>query len=209
MGGVTAVKTWLRAGRWAGFGLVWLLTMVGGWRIAAQSVTTTSVQGIVYLANGAPGSGTLLVSWPAFTTAANQSIAAGSTAVTIGADGFLSVSLAPNAGAAPAGEYYTAVFHLSDGSVSTQYWVVPATAAATLAAVQAQLMPSAQAVQAVNKAYVDQAIAALGGGGGGSGGYVPLSGGTMTGPLTLSGDPTTPLMAADKHYVDESAASAI
>ncbi|WP_263350694.1 glycoside hydrolase family 55 protein [Acidicapsa acidisoli] len=194
------MKTWLRTGRWAGFGLVWLLTMVvGGWRIVAQSVTTTSVQGTVYLANGAPGSGTLLVSWPAFTTAANQSVAAGSTAVTIGADGFLSVNLAPNAGATPAGEYYTAVFQLSDGSVSTQYWVVPAGATATLASVQA--------AQAVSKAYVDQAIAAISGGGGGTGGYVPLSGGTMTGPLTLSGDPTTPLMAADKHYVDESAAS--
>jgi len=203
------MKSWLCAGRWAGVGVILLLSMMGGWRVFAQAVTTTSVQGTVYQANGGPGTGTVLVSWSAFTTAAGQAVAAGSTAVTVGADGFLSVNLAPNAGATPAGEYYTAVFHLSDGTVNTQYWIVPASGTATLAAVQAQLMPSMQAVQAVSKAYVDQAIAALGGGGGGSGGYVPLSGGTMTGPLTLFGDPTTPLMAADKHYVDESAASVL
>ena len=32
--------------------------------------------------------------------------------------------------------------------------------------------------------------------------YLPLSGGTMTGPLTLSGDPTANLQAAPKQYVD-------
>jgi len=32
--------------------------------------------------------------------------------------------------------------------------------------------------------------------------FVPLAGGTMSGPLLLSGDPTLPLGAATKHYVD-------
>jgi len=32
--------------------------------------------------------------------------------------------------------------------------------------------------------------------------YLPLSGGTLTGPLTLSGDPTEDLQAAPKQYVD-------
>src|SRR5262249_49125887 len=32
--------------------------------------------------------------------------------------------------------------------------------------------------------------------------YLPLSGGTLTGPLTLAGGPTLPLHAADKAYVD-------
>ena len=39
--------------------------------------------------------------------------------------------------------------------------MVPVAAQASLGQVQAQLMPAAQAVQAVSKAYVDQAIAAL------------------------------------------------
>jgi hypothetical protein len=84
-------------------------------------VVTTTVQGTVYLANGKPGSGTLQISWPAFTTASNQAITAGRTSVNIGADGYVSVNLAPNLGATPAGLYYTAVYHLSDGTTSTEY----------------------------------------------------------------------------------------
>ena len=116
--------------------------------------------------------------------------------MTVRADGFVSVNLAPNLGATPAGEYYTAVYYMSDGTTSTEYWVVPAAAQATLAQVQAQVMPAAQAVQAVSKAYVDQAIAEL------SGSMLTASGGTLSGPLYLNGDPTQPLQAADKHYVD-------
>jgi hypothetical protein len=169
----------------------------------AQAVSTTTVQGTVYLANGKPGAGTLVLSWPAFTTAGGQVIAADSTTMTIPADGFVSVSLAPNQGAMPAGEYYTAVLYMSDGTVSTQYWVVPAAAQASLSQVQAQLMPAAQAVQAVNKAYVDQAIAEL------SGSQLSASGGTLSGPLYLNGDPVQPLQAADKHYVDTQVATAL
>src|SRR5579863_3575390 len=125
---------------------------------ACAEVGTTTVQGTIYLANGQPGAGMLHLSWPAFTTANGQAVVADSADVTIGQDGFLSVNLAPNQGATPAGLYYTAVFYMSDGSVSTQYWVVPGSAQATLAQVQAQVMPAAQAVQAVNKSYVDQSI---------------------------------------------------
>jgi hypothetical protein len=106
-------------------------------------------------------------------------------------------------GATPAGLYYTAVFYLSDGTVNTEYWVVPAAAHAALSQVQAQVMPAAQAVQAVSKAYVDESIAEI------TDNIVASTGGTMTGPLYLSGDPTQPLQAADKHYVDESFALAV
>ncbi len=170
----------------------------------AQAVSTTTVQGTVYLANGQPGAGTLLISWPSFTTAAGQAVAADKITVAIGTDGFLSVNLAPNLGATPAGEFYTAVYDMSDGTTSTQYWVVPAAANASLAAVQAQVMPAAQAVQTVSKAYVDQAIAELTASSG-----LSASGGTLTGPLYLSGDPTQPLQAADKHYVDTQVATAV
>jgi hypothetical protein len=168
-----------------------------------QAVATTTVQGTVYLANGQAGGGTLTVSWPSFTTAAGQLVAADQTSVAIGSDGFVSINLAPNLGSSPAGQYYTAVFYLSDGTVNTQYWIVPAAAQATLAQIQAQVMPAAQAVQAVSKAYVDQAIteatqSLLGG-----------AGGVLTAPLYLSGDPTQPLQAADKHYVDTQVATAV
>jgi hypothetical protein len=116
--------------------------------------------------------------------------------VTIPLDGFVSVNLASNVGATPAGLYYTAVYQMSDGTTSTEYWVVPAAAQAALGQVRAQLMPAAQAVQAVSKAYVDQSIALL------TGSLLTASGGTLSGPLYLNGDPTQPLQAADKHYVD-------
>jgi hypothetical protein len=169
----------------------------------AQAVSTTTVQGTVYLANGQAGSGTLHLSWPAFTTANGQAVAADSMTVAIAADGFVSVNLAPNLGATPAGLYYTAVFYMSDGTTSTQYWVVPSAAQASLAQVQSQLMPAAQAVQAVSKAYVDQSIAALGQS------SLTGTGGTLSGPLYLSGDPTQALQASDKHYVDTAVAAAV
>jgi hypothetical protein len=188
---------WMRAGRWMQRGAMALalaVALVEG--AGAQGISTTTVQGTVYLANGQAGAGTLAVSWPTFTTAAGQLVVGDRATVTIPADGFVSVNLAPNLGATPAGEYYTATFYMSDGTVNNQYWVVPAAAQATLAQVQAQVMPAAQAVQTVSKAYVDLAVQELGQS------MLTSSGGTLDGPLTLSGDPTQPLQAADKHYVD-------
>jgi hypothetical protein len=149
---------WLRIA-----GLTMICLAVFGLTMAAraQAVGTTTVQGTVYLANGQPSGGTLTVSWPAFTTSAGQMVAADQTSVNIGNDGFVSINLAPNQGATPAGQFYSAVFYMSDGSVNTQYWIVPAAAQATLAQVQAQVMPAAQAVQAVSKAYVDEEISEL------------------------------------------------
>jgi hypothetical protein len=196
---------WFGAGRGMGLFLIWmgLFWLASGWMAEAQAVSTTTVQGTVYLASGLPGTGTLVVSWPAFTTASGQAVAADSLTVTIARDGFVSVNLAPNLGATPAGLYYTAVYYLSDGTTNTQYWVVPAAAQASLGQVQAQLMPAAQAVQAVNKSYVDESIAAL------AGSALTASGGTLSGPLILSGDPTQSLQAADKHYVDSTFAGAV
>ncbi len=164
-------------------------------------VTTTTVQGTVYQANGSPASGTLIISWPAFTTATNQAIAAGSTSVQIGADGFVSVALAPNQNAYPSGTYYTAVYHLNGGTVNSEYWVVPAAASASIGSVRAQIEPAAVAVQTVSKSYLDSSITAL------SGNFLSVTGGTMNGPLTLSGDPSAENQAATKHYVDDMAAT--
>ena len=178
-------------------GMCWSVVVHG------QALATTTVQGTVYLANGQTGAGTLMLSWPAFTTANGQLVGADRMTVEIAANGFVSVNLAPNVGATPAGLYYTAVYDLSDGTTATQYWVVPAVAQASLAQVQAQLMPAAQAVQAVSKSYVDQSIAELGGS------LLTVTGGSLSGPLYLNGDPTQPLQAADKHYVDAGLAAAV
>jgi hypothetical protein len=48
-----------------------------------------------------------------------------------------------------------------------------------------------------NKSYVDSSVAAVG-----SGNFLATAGGTMTGALTLSGNPAAPLQAAPKQYVD-------
>jgi hypothetical protein len=199
------IDEWLR---WEGLRgamrvVICLVTVCLTGMAAAQAVSTTTVQGTVYLANGQPAAGTLVISWPVFTTAAGQFVAAGTTTVTVGADGFVSVNLAPNVGATPAGEYYTAVLYKSDGTVSTQYWIIPAAAQASLAQVQAQVMPAAQAVQAVSKAYVDQAVSQA------MSSQIATSGGNLTGPLYLNGDPTQPLQAADKHYVDSDFSAAL
>ena len=171
---------------------------------AAAQMNTTTVQGTVYRADGTAASGTMIVSWSAFTTPQNQAVAAGSLNAAIGANGFVSVNLTPNAGALPAGSYYTVVYHLSDGTVSREYWVVPQAATAAIATVRAQLEPSTVAVQApVTAAYVQSALASAGGS------YLPLAGGTLTGPLTLSADPTSTNQAATKHYADELAAAAL
>jgi hypothetical protein len=185
------------AGEWLVVSILWVLITLAA---TAQGISTTTVQGTVYLANGQPGAGTLQVSWPAFTTATSQAITAGRTAVTIGSDGYVSVNLAPNQGASPSGLYYTAVYHLSDGTTSTEYWVVPSAAQATLAQVRAQVMPAAQAVQTVSKAYVDQSVQEL------TQSLLTASGGNLSGPLFLNGDPLQPTQAATKHYVDNAAA---
>src|ERR1019366_4608889 len=64
-------------------------------------------------------------------------------------------------------------------------------------------MPAAQAVQAVSKSYVDQAITEL------TESLLTASGGTLSGLLYLNGDPMQPLQAADKHYVDVTLALAV
>ena len=95
------------------------------------------------------------------------------------------------------------MYHLSDGTTSTEYWVVPAAAQASLSQVRAQVMPAAQAVQAVSKGYVDQSITEL------TQSLLTASGGSLSGPLFLNGDPSQPTQAATKRYVDNEFANAL
>jgi hypothetical protein len=180
--------------------------------IVAAQVATTTLADTVYSANGTPAAGTVLVSWNSFTTMGGQTVPAGSTSVTIGAGGQLTIALAPNAGASPMGSYYTAIFHLNDGTTSRQYWVVPVTVPgggpATLAEIKNQVVPVSVAMQTVSKQYVDDSIAAAATGFPlDSSPYVQKAGDTMTGPLVLPADPVSANQAADKNYVDENVAA--
>ena len=230
--------------------LFYLLVMAAA-VCAAQTPPTTTVSDTVYRADGTPASGTLLISWTTFTTASGTAVAAGTKSVALGPGGALSVALVPNAGASPAGSVYVVVYQLGDGAVKTEYWIVPTTSPATLAAVRTTLgsegatttfasrlyvdssvsskandaavvhktgsetidgakqfslpptVPSpSQAGDAVNKAYVDAAVAGVG-----AGAFVSKAGDTMSGPLTLAGDPTAPAQAATRNYVDSSLSS--
>jgi hypothetical protein len=193
--------------------LLWLLAAVwaGSAAEARAQVTVTAISDTVYQADGTAAAGTVLVSWGSFTTAAGQSVPQGSIAVTLGSGGSLNVSLAPNAGATPIGTYYTAVYHLQDGSTSREYWVVPVSSTPlTLNAVRASVLPTSVAMQTVSKQYVDQAIAkaALTGvAPDDASPYVLKAGDTMTGPLVLPGDPSSSLQAATKGYVDSGTAA--
>ncbi|HYM06723.1 MAG TPA: hypothetical protein VEU11_09200, partial [Terriglobales bacterium] len=150
-----------------------------------QSPATTTISDVVYRADGTLAGGTLLISWPTFSTSSGQAVAAGRKSVTLGAGGTLSVALVPNTGSTPAGTFYTVVYQLDDGTVKTEFWIVPATSPATIAAVRTLLGSGSSAVLAS-----------------GSGSFVSKAGDSMTGPLQLPGDPVAPNQAADKHYVD-------
>lgn len=220
-----------------------VLWMVCGLRVPAygaapnpqSGLPTTNVADTVYSADGSPAQGTLIITWPAFVTAAGAQVAAGSTNVSLGANGALSVALVPNAGASPAGVYYTVVYQLGPGQVKTESWVVPTSSSpVNLAAVivtpgagvaaqpvSMQYVNSELAAKAndnavvhlsgsetitgtksfaaapsvptpvnagdvANKSYVDSSVSNVG-----AGNYLPTAGGTMTGPITLSGAPAT------------------
>ena len=99
---------------WAMIGLV-----AAGMRLPAAAVpapqsgpATTTVADTVFLADGSTAQGALIISWPAFLTSGGTAVAAGTTNVTLGANGALSVPLVPNVGATPAGSYYSVVYQL-------------------------------------------------------------------------------------------------
>src|SRR5919197_2610891 len=70
--------------------------------VADVGPATTRVSDTVYRADGTPASGTVLISWPAFTTSDSKPVAAGNKSVTLGAGGALGGDLVPNVGAKPA-----------------------------------------------------------------------------------------------------------
>lgn len=169
------------------------LCITGVVRPCCGQVKTTTVQDTVYNADGSYASGTILITWPAFVTKSGDTVAAGSLTASIGQNGQVSMNLAPNVGATPEGTYYTAVYHLDDGTVSKEYWSVPDVSTTTVAAIRSLVMPASQAIQTVTSTQINALL----------GNYLPLNGGSLTGPLQLSANPQTPMQAATKSYVDD------
>jgi len=169
-----------------------ILTLVVATLACHAQVGTTTVQDTVYHADGTVAQGTILVSWPAFETATGNTVAAGNLSVEIGANGQVSMNLAPNVGATPAGTYYTAVYHLDDGTVSKEYWNVPNVATTSVAAIRSRIMPASVAVQTLTATEVNSML----------NNYLPLNGGTVSGALLLDGTPQSANQAVTKSYVD-------
>ncbi|MDP9264086.1 MAG: hypothetical protein M3O85_07190 [Acidobacteriota bacterium] len=86
---------------------------------------TTTISDVIYRADGSTAAGTLLITWPAFTTADNRAVPAGSMSLAIGPFGAINLALTPNQGATPSGTYYKVVMKLNDGTTSEEFWVVP------------------------------------------------------------------------------------
>jgi trimeric autotransporter adhesin len=174
--------------------------------VAARATTPamTTVSDTIYRADGRPAGGSVLISWPAFSTIDGATIGAATKSITLGAQGALLVDLVPNIGATPAGVYYSVVFHLDDGTSRTEYWIVPTTSPVTVAAVRAALGTAASAAQMASRQYVDVALAAKAN----DAGVVHLSGNeTIAGIKQFSSALTVPLPsqpsdAVNKEYVD-------
>jgi len=125
----------------------------------AQSLALTTVSDTVYRADGTAASGTLLMSWPAFTTADAHGVAAGTKSVVLSGAGTFSVQLAPNSGGSPAGITYTVVYQLSDGTVKTEYWSVGTTSPETVAQVRTLRGTGTPAGQLATQQFVTAALA--------------------------------------------------
>ena len=167
---------------------------------AINGLAMTQVVDTVYRADGTAAAGTVLISWPAFTTADGKAVAAGSMSVRLGSGGAFTASLAPSTGAEPAGVYYRVVYQLTGQEPSTEYWVVPATGPTSIGAVRAKLMPPTVAAQVLTRDVADT-------------NYVHAVGDqTVNGVLQFNSSPLVPTPqnagdAANKGYVDAVAGS--
>ena len=184
------------------------LWVPGGGAAPQNRPATTTVSDSVYLADGSTAQGTLIISWPAFVTTGGTAVAAGTTNVTLGANGALSVALVPNAGATPAGVYYTVVYQLGPGQVKSESWVVPTNSPANLATVRMTPGPGL-AAQPVSIQYVNSELATKAD----DSAVVHLNGAeTISGTKTFASAPTVPAptstgQVTNKAYVDQSVAN--
>lgn len=165
---------------------------------------TTTVADTVYLADGTPAQGTLIITWPAFVTASGTAVAGGATDVTLGTGGALNVTLVANAGATPVGSYYTVVYQLGPSEVKTEYWLVPVSTSSVTVAMILTTPGSGTAAQPVSMQYVNTQLALKAN----DSAVVHLAGTeTITGVKSFSAVPNVPTPVnpgdvANKSYVD-------
>ncbi|ABF43367.1 hypothetical protein Acid345_4367 [Candidatus Koribacter versatilis Ellin345] len=169
-------------------------------RAAGPQVTT--IADVVYRADGKPASGWVVISWNAFVTADGAAVAAGTKSVQLGADGIFSVTLAPNAGAIPAGSYYSVTMKLDGGASSKEAWLVPAESPVTVARVRATEVPATMAVQSLTEDWATSNLVSVGGAQ------------TVTGAKSFATSPSVPdpvkaTDAASKNYVDANAGGSV
>ena len=119
----------------------------------------TVVADTLYRADGTPARGTLLISWPAFSSADGKPVAAGTLSVKTAANGSVNIPLVPTQGATPSGTAYKVVISLDDGSTSTEYWSIPSLSPTTIAAIRSTQVPATMAMQVVSREYVDGQLA--------------------------------------------------
>ncbi len=175
-----------------------LISLLFAVRLHASGPGLVTINDIVYRADGSPATGTVVITWPNFSTVDGKAVAAGELHVTIASGGVIIIALAPNANSVPAGTYYKVVYKLDDGTTSTEYWVVPPTGPTTIAAIRATVVPTQVAAQMASRQYVDSAV----------GNVVHLSGSeSITGAKSFAVSPTAPdptsaAAVATKNYVD-------
>jgi hypothetical protein len=185
---------------WLSLALI-LLTL--NTRLFASAARTTRVTDTVYRADGSPARGTILISWPAFTAATGEPVAAGRATVTIADNGLVDLPLVANTGSTPS-SFYTVVLKLDDGTTATEYWTVPSSATTTIAAIRSKVVPATVAAQFASRDYIDSALASRAV----DTAVVHYAGDeSITGIKTFTASPVVPTptassQAASKGYVD-------
>ena len=107
---------------------------------AAQCPAKTTVADTLYNADGSLASGRVTIAWPTFVIGTCQVIAGQTTLMVT--NGAFSAQLYPNTSAVPTGTSYRVTFALKSGRVTTEYWVVPASAVpVALAVVRSPSVP--------------------------------------------------------------------
>jgi hypothetical protein len=147
----------------AGRAIKRMLTVV----LALHSATAcaahfTTIQDLIREPNGMVADGSVTVTWPAFRTAWNDQMPAGSFTTAINHDGQFSIDLVPNVGAQPSGTVYSARYLWKDGTSWHEYWMVPDESHVTLAEVRTQGLDPVSAQDGQPQAEQSQAQPRLG-----------------------------------------------